>query len=217
MSSKIIRQKIEAFFEGYTTEQFKKGHVLVQADEPLQHIYYLVSGQVIQYDISNKGVKVIVNVFKPGAFFPMSWAINQTPNNYFLETAADSKVKLAPPEAVVNFLKSNPDVTFDLVARVYSGTDGLLRRMAHLMGGSASTRLMFELIVASRRFGRPSLASSILISLHEEELANRAGLTRETVSRELIKLKKLGLVEVDRHHIRITNLAALEELLGDHL
>lgn len=210
----VIAQKIKNFFEPYRLQHFKKGHILVHAGNEPPGIFHLLSGQVRQYDISNQGDEIVVNVFKPPAFFPMSWAINKTPNDYFFETASDVSLKLVPAQEVVDFIKDNPDVMFNLLSRTYSGTDGLLRRTAHLMGGSARTRLLYELLVACRRFGKEQKNGLYLVDLHEDELANRAGLSRETVSRELKKIKSLNLIEVSRAGIAVKDLEKLEQELG---
>src|SRR3989338_3510127 len=212
-----VASKVEAFFGRFLLKQAGVDEVLIRAGEDPPGIFYLVSGQVKEYDISGQGNEVVVNVYKPPAFFPMSWAINQTPNRYFFETIPPSSFRQAPAEQTLAFLKANPDVVFDLLSRVYSGTNGLLRRMAHLMGSSARTRLLFEILIECRRFGRQKLDGSWAVKIHENELANRAGLSRETVSRELTKIKELDLVDVDHSGISIKDPDKLEEALGDDL
>jgi CRP-like cAMP-binding protein len=151
-----VTKKVEQFFSRYPLKQYDKGEILILADEDPKYIYNLVEGHVREYDISYRGDEIVVNVFKPPAFFPMSWPIAKTPNRYFFEAAEKVKARLAPPEEVFDFIKNNADVTLDLLARLYIGVDGMRRRMAHLMGGSAKSRLLFELIIECRT--RPRLA-----------------------------------------------------------
>lgn len=209
-----VGKKIEDFFSKYRLQTFNEGEILVHAGNEPAGVYHLISGEVREYDISNTGTEIVVNVFRPPSFFPMSWAINKTPNQFFFEASTKVRLRMAPADETIKFLKDNPDVTFDLLRRVYSGTDGLLRRLAHLMGGSAKTRLLFELLIECRRFGKKQLDGSYLLSLHEEELANRAGMSRETVSRELAKIKGQRLVGVNRTGFHIKSLEKLEEELG---
>jgi CRP-like cAMP-binding protein len=189
--SEDIKNKVETFFSAYPSQQAAKGRVMVQAGDDPPGVIFLTKGHVHQYDIASNGEQIVVNVFKPPAFFPMSWAINKTPNQYFFEATSDIEYHLTPAEDAVQFLRDNHDVAFDLLARVYSGTDGLLRRMAHLMGGSARTRLLFELRLQALRFGQPTKDGAVILTMNERDLAMRAGLTRETVSRELSTLRIL--------------------------
>lgn len=212
-----VSQKIEDFFSKYETRRFDAGQVLIYAGDSPAGIFNLVSGHVRQYDISPNGEEVVVNVFKPPAFFPMSWAINDTPNKWFYETGSKVALRQAPVGEAIKFLKDNPDVLFDLLSRLYSGTEGLQRRMAHLMAGSARSRVFFELIIAGRRFGKPQKDGVIFVNIRENELARRSGLSRETVSRELQKIKKMKLISMDHSGLLIKNLDKLEEELGDGL
>lgn len=216
MNQQVV-EKVEKFFGGYPLKQFDKGDILILGDENPKHIYYLVDGFVREYDISYRGDEIVVNVFKPPAFFPMSWPIAQTPNRYFFEAGENVKARIAPPEEVLDFIKSNPDVTLDLLTRLYIGVDGMRRRMAHLMGGSAKSRLLFELILECRRFGKQQKDGSIFIKINESEIGARAGLSRETVSRGMNELKKSNLITVEHGGIVLKDLDVLEQKLGSDL
>src|SRR5687767_2658077 len=137
-----VKAKVVRFFTQYPLRTFDKREIIVRAETELPGLFYLTEGRVSQYDITSSGNEVVVNVFKPGAFFPMSWAMNDTPNHYFFEASAKVVAHVAPAADAVQFLRDNPDVTLDLLGRVYRGVDGVLRRMAHLMGGDAKTRLL---------------------------------------------------------------------------
>jgi CRP-like cAMP-binding protein len=210
-------KKVQDFFEKYPLCHYEKGDVLIFAGDAPATILYIVNGSVRQYDISESGDEIVVNVFKPGAFFPMSYAINKTHNDYFFDAAVRTTVRQAPLDEALQFVKSEPEVLFDLLARVYRGTDGLLRRQAHLMGGSAANRLLFELIILCHRFGSADKKGGVRIEIPESELAARTGLTRETVNRRLRTLKSEGLVRVGSGEIVIANVSSLEEKLGAKL
>lgn len=205
-----IKAKVESFFKDYQYRQYRKGEVLVRADEDPPGVFYLVNGKVRQYDITEQGAVVIVNIFKPPAFFPMSWAINQTPNTYFFEAMEPVELHLVPREDAVKFIRENPEIMFDLLSRLYHGTDGLLKRMTYLMGATAYSRVLLELIIAAQRFGQKTDKGEIRLDMTAGDLASRSGLTRETVSRELQKLKAEKLVRISLGIIVIPDLSALE-------
>jgi CRP-like cAMP-binding protein len=215
--SNAIQDKVAQFFADYPTRTYDKRQVMVWAKEQPADVFYIVEGRVSQYDIAPNGNEVVVNVFRPGAFFPMSSAINSTPNAYFFEADVATTVRQAPARAAVEFLQNNPDVMFDLLARVYRGTDGVLRRMAHLMGGGAHSRLVFELLNATHRFGESQPDGSVRIPLTETDLARHSGLARETVSRHLQRLKTAGVVTIAPERITVSSVHRLEELLGTAL
>lgn len=209
-----IQEKVRLFFLQFRNLSFKKGEILIRAEDNPQGIYYILKGVVRQYAISRKGDYLVVNIFKEHAFFPMSWAINGTDNMYYYEAAMDVDVQKAPKEQVLEFIKKNPEVLYDLLSRVYSGTDGLLMRLFYLMSADAYSRLIAELIIQGRRFGKATTqVGSIEINVSEKDLASQTGMTRETVSRVMKTLKEKDLVRFNTNTLIINDIVKLEEEL----
>ena len=213
MDASIVRI-IEEFFKRYPMRKYGKGQILIFSGEGGDVVYNLVSGRVKQYDVTYRGDEIILNVFKPPAFFPMWLAINHSQNAYIFEAETEIVVHQAPSSAVIQFLQANPSVLFDLLSRVYIGVDGLLGRMVHLMAGSAKARLIYELLVACRRFGEKDDNGEWVLVMSESDLGARAGLSRETVSREMKKLVIQDLGRVNRGKIIVDDIAKLEIKLG---
>lgn len=209
-----LHHKIDTFFSAYPKRHYPKGHILVFADESPEHIFYITQGQVRKYDVSYRGDEVIINIFKPPSFFPMSWALNHTPNRYFYKTETEVKLHIVPADDAADFLRQNPDVTLDLLARLYHGLEGVYGRLVHLMSGTARSRLLYELIIECRRFGQKNDDGSCLLKASETDLAARSGMSRETISREVRKLKDKGWVTLDRQGMIVKDVAQLEQALG---
>ncbi len=209
-----IEEKVFAFFLLHKKQKYKKGELLIRADDQPSGIFYLRSGTVKVYAISKKGDELVVNLFKPKAFFPMSWAISNTTNSHFYEAVTDLEVFRCPKQDVVEFVKNNPDVLYDLLLRVYLGIEGLLNRITYLMAGNASTRLVSELTTLARRFGTPT-ANGIQILISEKDIASQTGMTRETISRELKILKSKKLVNVERNKIIILDTEKFQDELSE--
>lgn len=211
-----LASKIDSFFSQYRHQHYKKGEIIIRADDDPTSIFYLKNGLVKQYAISKKGDELVLNLYKPVSFFPMSHAINHTPNTYFFEAITDAEIWKAPSEKVVEFVKTNPDVLFNLLSRVYRGLDGMLLRTAYLMSGSAYARLITELLIHTKRFGTKAINGKVELSMSESDIATSAGMARETVSREIKLLKDKGLVTLGKNGIVVHDVSKLEEeLAGD--
>ncbi len=207
-----ITDKLTKYFSKYELKKYPKGKLITLANQEPTGISLLVSGLVEQYDITPEGNKLTVNVYKPPAFFPMSWAINKTPNAYFFGALTDVELKQADADETVAFLKANPDVMFDLLSRVYRGTDALLRRLMLAASGIAASRLIFELLIEAYRFGIENNDGTVLVKVKQSVLAARSGLARETVSRELHKLEQESLITRSKQEITI-DIKSLEQKL----
>ncbi len=201
----MVKQQIIDFFDTYPERTFKKGDIIIFANMNVSSVFYLVKGSVIQYDISPSGERSILNTFRPGAFFPMSNAVNQIDTPYFFEADEDVVVRVAPSGDAVDFIKSHPDVLFDLLSRTYRGTDGLLLRLSELMHGDAASRILRELYILASRFGSELEDNRIILKkrISEVQLAERTGLARETVSRTIKRLKEDGTVKMLDGHLSI--------------
>lgn len=208
----IVSQKLDTFFKHFRHQVYKKGEILIRAEEEPNGVFYLTSGNVKEYIISKKGEELVVNIFKPISFFPMSWAINQSLNIYYYEALDDLEIWKAPREKVIEFIKTNPDVLFNLMSRVYKGTDGILMRMAYLMSGEAYERVVTELLITAKRFGKP-YGEAVELNISEKDIASHAGMARETVSREMKILKDKGIVIFSKNILTIKNIKRLEDEL----
>lgn len=206
----VVAEKLKIFFTQFKKQNYRKGEILVRADDDPAGIFYLTEGQVRMYSITSKGDEVVLNIFKPISFFPMSWAVNNTKNIYYYEATSEVTLWKAPKANVLAFLKENPDVLFDLLQRVYKGVDGIMARMSHFMYASAYERLVTELLITAKRFGKTSEANSVTLTISEKDLGTQTGLTRETVSREMKVLKDKGLVSLKKNVLVIKNLKLLE-------
>ena len=186
----MVNDKIKMFFDQYTRVEYEKNEVVIFANSSIDTAYYIESGVVDMYDISEKGNRSIINTFKTGAFFPMSNIINNIDSEYFFEARGKVIIRKAPAVDVIKLLKQNNDVLFDLLSRTYSGTDGLISKIVELMQGDIGSRVMNELRINAARFGsEPTDDGDVLKHrITESELSERTGLARETVSRSIKKL-----------------------------
>lgn len=204
-----VQRKLEKFFKGFKRVEFKKGEILIQAYDNPRGIFYLKKGLVKMYYISKNGEEVVLNIYKPKSFFPMSWAITNYENLYFYEGLAPIEAYVAPKEESLEFIKQNPDLLFNLIFRVYRGIDGILIKMAYLMSGNAYTRIISEIIIEAKRFGKKK-GKTITIEMSEKDLAGETGMTRETISREIKKLKDKKLISFKTKRLVIKNFSLFE-------
>lgn len=209
-----VAKKLNEFFGTYKIREYNKREIIIKPYDPPKGVYFLKSGLVKMYTISKKGEELILNIFKPNSFFPASWVVNESENLYFFETVNKVKLTIAPKDKTYIFLKDNPDIVFDLLQRLYKGLDGILTRMSYLMSGDAYSRLIAELIIEAKRFGTKPKNKQITLKMSERNLSEETGLTRETISREIKKLKAKKLIKLKGKKIVIENVDNLiEELL----
>lgn len=192
-----VQERVKLFFASYPETSYKKGYVLVKRSNhvPTQ-IFFLEKGHVAQIKKINPGNEIILNIFKPGSFFPLVFALSGTQNQYDFATMSQVVVRTAPIQDVINFIESNPEVLKDILERMSKGVVGLLRHLEVLISSEAQIQIITILSTYAKRFGkREGGFYTVGLSLTHKTIASNLGLTRETVTRELKKLIAKGIVE----------------------
>jgi CRP-like cAMP-binding protein len=184
--------RYDQFLSQFPLRYYPAGHILISPNEELTGIYWIESGRVRKYDVTRFHDKVVMNVFSAPILFPLSWVLNHTPNMYYFEALSRVGVRFIPTEEIAAYLKTDPDLVYSLLQQVYLGLENTQRRVVHLTRGSARSRLLFELLIEARRSGEEQSNGSVIITISETDLAERAGLSRETISRELAKVFKIS-------------------------
>lgn len=209
---KEVKKKVEEFFLKQKLIKYKKGGVLIRADDPPLGIFYLKEGLIRECALGANGQELILNVYKPPSLFPLSYAINDAIPAHYFEAVLPSALYRAPKEDTLSFLKQNPDILLDLISRIYRGLEGFFKRVENLMAGSAQARLATELVIYSERFGiKQSSGVLINLKLTHKDLSEQTGIARETVGRILKRLKDDGLINFKKRKIFIKDLGKLEE------
>jgi len=191
-----ILEKLEQFFSQYKSFHFKKKDTIINAQETPKGVYFIKSGNVRLYSISSEGQELTLNIFKPGSYFSMMWAIGDIPNDYYFQAMTPVEVWLAPKADLVGYLKKEPEVLFELTRRILIGLAGTLRSTELLLFGKASDKIYAVLVTLAKRFGQPGKNKETVIQLPltHQDIANLTGLTRETVSLEIKRLERKGTI-----------------------
>ncbi|MBF8250035.1 MAG: CarD family transcriptional regulator [Candidatus Levybacteria bacterium] len=209
--SVFATQNLNNFFSKYKKYRYKKGEIILRGGDAPQGVYFIHKGYVRDYSISKDGEELTLIIFKPEDFFPMNWVFNDNPNLHYFEAMTAVELWRCPKKDFTVFLKANPDVFFELSSHVTLRLGGLLQRMEYLAFGNAYEKVASILMICAERFGEKSdRGIRIPIPLTHKDLAMLVGMTRETVSIEIKKLERKGIVEDDKRSIIITSMRRLK-------
>ncbi len=213
----MTRIRISSFFAHYPVREYHRGQILIHPDDILDKIVYMQSGRVRQYQISDEGNDVVVNVFRETTLFPISSVLSKAKNKYFYEASDDIKVRIAPIQDLRAFFVKNPEIVYDLLLQAHKSIEAMLQRMSYAMSSNAYNRLLYELITECTYTKSSKEKEQINLKIHEYELAEQTGLSRETTNRVLKKLKQKGWVSVSRKFITVKNYLSIKNELGNHI
>lgn len=209
---KAVQNEIDRFFAQFKLLHYKKGETFLRADDPPPGVFCIKSGYTKLCSISEDGEELTLIIFAPGTCFPLSWAINNTPNAYNLETMTDVEIWRAPKDKFVSFIKNNPEVLFEFVRRAVTRLMASLTRMEQLVFGNSYAKVASILFLLEKRFGkRRGRLIVIQVPLTHKDIGSLVGLARETTSLAMEKLEKKGLIIYHKGLIVIKNLEKLKK------
>ncbi len=206
----LVQQKTNRFFKRYLSKSFSQGSIIITPEKLPDGAYFLTEGLVRVYAISKDGLELTLNIFKPFSFFPMQWVINGVQDRYYYEALTPVVVSCAPRQDFEKFIKNEHDVAYDLLQRIYRGLQGYMMKMESLLSGSAYLRTLTIIHIHALRFGTTK-NTEISLNLSHTQIAKEAGLSRETVTREIKKLVHKGLISYKGKILLVADTTKLEK------
>src|SRR3989344_8039730 len=98
---KLIDGRLGEFFSKFSEIKFRSKEYILRAEDEPQGIYYLKSGFVKQVYLTETGKCLTLNIFKPGTYFPLTWALGGMMNHDFFEAMTAVVTFRAPKEQVL--------------------------------------------------------------------------------------------------------------------
>lgn len=205
-------KSVEAFFIPYSPMAYKKGEIILRAEDAPFGVYYLKNGYVRQYLLSPSGETFIVHIYKPGSFFPLTWILNDTQNLYHFEAMTPATIVRAPKEPFIEFLKSNPGALMYATQRLAAGLSGFITRVTQLVLDDAYTKTILLILYYAENFGTKTKDGvELQVPLTHREIASWIGTTRETASLQVETLIKKGLLTTRGRLLTIRDLLTLQK------
>lgn len=205
-------EKLEKFFSKFKPIHYKKGETILRPGDIPQGVYLLKKGYIKLSSISEDGKELLLIIFKPDDFFPLMWAINNTPNTQYLETMTDVELWRAPRPAFLEFIKNNPDVFLELTSRILIRLGGILQRMEYLAFGNAYEKVASIILICAERFGEKEGENIVIqVPLTHKDIATLLGITRETASIEIKKIERKGFIAYCGRSLVVRNKKGLEK------
>lgn len=178
----------------------RKEHVFFEGD-PVGHIYKVEAGHVCIYRLLADGRRQVIDFAFPGDFIGLGAS-----GQYAMSAQATEKTRLRclPVSELRNVISQNPKLGLELyeaIACELGATRELLMSVSHR---TAQERIAgFLLALSQRNARRGEDATTIVLPMTRTDIADFLGLTIETVSRTISKLRAEGIIELE-HCILVT-------------
>lgn len=193
--------------ENTTMITCERGRVFYTPDEAAEVIFILKRGHVDLYRLTADGRKLVVARLGPHAIFGEMSLIGQGMYGCFAEAAEDCLLCVLSRSDFQTLIRRNPDVALRLLEDVSHRLQEREEELEALAFRAVPTRLAALLLREADQYGTVN-------GLSHQDLAERLGTYRETVSQTLGRFRSDGLVEVEPRRIRLLNPSRLTAIAG---
>jgi CRP-like cAMP-binding protein len=193
--------------------QVEKKKILFSDCEEPNGLYVLLSGKVKLYKVSPEGKEQIIHVISPPESFAEASIFLKGSHPFYAETLSDCQLLFFPKRDFHTVIKkssrlsSNMTIVLSHYVKRYAS---LIEDLSLKEVPSRIARYLLDLGVKQSKEGKGS--EEVEIDLTRSQLASRLGTMRETLSKNLAKMKAKGIIDVKKNSIAILNREALEKL-----
>lgn len=188
---------------------YPSGRIFYRPGEQGSLLFLLRAGRVQLYHLSTDGRKLVTAILEPGACFGEMVLIGQGTHQCFAEAVLDTRVYSIYKQDVEHLLAEQPTIAQALLQIVGQRRSQLETQLIDTTFKGVPTRLAGLLL----QLARTTEAGLLVVEgFSQEELAERLGIYRETVSSALRDLKDAGAIEPGRKLITISNPTLLKHV-----
>ena len=183
---------------------YEQGELLYQPNEKREVLFLLKTGRVEIYRLSPEGRKLVIASIEPGTFFGEMALVGQGMYDSFAEAVEKSTACVMTRSDVERLLLAKPKVALRFLEAVGQRLRDSEARLEEIAFKNARSRVASLLLRLCQ--GRDT------VDLSHQDLADRLGFYRETITNVLDQFKADGLIETGRRKITIVKSDELEHI-----
>lgn len=204
-----FKKEIDNFLKKYKTIKYKKGQILVRTGDTFDKVIIEKEGFARVYKTSDDNKEVTWPILKPMWLY--SWITDFTggKSQYNVETVTEMEAWSIPMEEFSEFFKNIKKE--DLYLSIIRDLVELSSKTEKLILADAYTKVVILLSDLANNFGK-KMGNEVLIDFNipHRVLASITGLTRETVTLQILGMQKKGILENKKRTVVIKDINKLK-------
>ncbi|WP_096186971.1 Crp/Fnr family transcriptional regulator [Evansella halocellulosilytica] len=187
--------EIEKFDALIDHKVIKKNTIIQTPEMSEQKLYFIKKGAVRIYDIQEDGRMFTLSLLGPYSTYGYLSSFSLGTENVYIETLSDIYLCSLTEENFKLLTKSYPKIVFNAMEILTKRLKDREKMLQMIATGSVKQQIIHLLISMADTYGKKDQAFvDIPIPLSHQEIANMLGVTRESVSTNMRRLKSEGLV-----------------------
>lgn len=203
--------RLAEFFQNQPESQFAPGEIIIQPWDMGESVVFVQSGFLKIFSTTKRGREVTVAYYNPNSHCgELLFGTTQQFKKYSIEALTPVVIRKALRSEFVKFLDDHPEVCHGLALCLTGLVMDLFEQIESLKSGSSYQRLASCLYYLARELGHSTSPGRVIdCRLTHRMLASLTGLTRETVTLQLKRLKEKGLIAFSNHIYQVPSLERL--------
>lgn len=211
--SGISDTDLQALAQMAVSRSFPRQGVIFWEGKEAQGFHILVKGLVKLVKSSPDGKEFILRLVMPGETFGEAAVFAEIAYPATAVALDDSQTLVFPKGPFLQYLAASPALARNMLATLSKLMYHLTRQLEDLSLKEVSARLArYVLERCQETHGRIAPGLAVELPTTKTHLAAYLGTISETLSRTLARFKSLGVIEVDKGKITITEPAALQDI-----
>ena len=205
---------LRAAFHARPIEKVSAGRAVFWEGDPARDVFEVRAGLLRLYRILPDGRRAIVGFIFPGEILGVSF---QDKYLFTAEAVDAVSVRRMSRSAFHAAVERSADLRPELLSYLRDEMCAAQDQMLLVMRGSADERVAaFLLHIARQTVGEPRRGTEFCLAMYRSDIADYLGMSLETVSRSLSKLKAQGVITLDGpSRPTVLRPRALRELAGE--
>jgi CRP/FNR family transcriptional regulator, cyclic AMP receptor protein len=209
----LAEEELTALAKVSRRRTYKRNEVIIRADEPADAFFLLTSGSVKVSLRDRQWNEVILKILYPFSFFGEMAFLDEQRRSATVSAIEKSDTLSFAREDFTRFIQHSPEVILKMLVTMSQRLRQADQKIARLALTSASGRVAMALLELLADHGGRAVGGGIAIDLRltRKELADLAGVARETLVRALAEFQRRGWVRLDRRAIVVLKQAMLRQ------
>jgi CRP/FNR family cyclic AMP-dependent transcriptional regulator len=183
-------------------QSYARGQSIFDSERPSQHLYVVIVGRV---QITDEGCKTIADIVSAGGFFGESCLVDSSEHTQVAVAKAGVSLMAWTPDEIEQEIERDPRLGLALLQYLGRKCIVLQNRIDSMAGCKAPERLMLALVHLASDEDTEMMADGAvrLRSLTHQTIAGYIGTSREMVTLEMNRLRRLGMLKYNRKHFDV--------------
>jgi len=211
--SELEEETLEKIAKSGVIQSFKKNSIILNEEDTGSAFFVIAEGKVKISRSSNDDKEVILAMLNESDFFGEMSLLDGMSRSATVTAVEDSKLFIIQRAEFLDLLFKFPDVSVALLTELTKRLRAATLKIKALSLKDAEGKVATVLLQIADEVGKIRQGIVEIDHLpYQQELANMAGTSRETISRTLHSFAKKGLVELDGSRLRIIDYEKFKEM-----